>query len=154
MGTDKFELFLSVPHLWAKNSVLHKNIAMRIGHHDIGVCSWSLRAPDTHAMIGAIPSLGLSHCQLALTPLVLADEPICRQQIGLIQHSGLGLPAGMISFPGRGLFLHSCHSPQRRICARCRVAVARANRRTGDGSRPFAGDQKNLHAYWLYPAQQ
>jgi L-ribulose-5-phosphate 3-epimerase len=73
---------------------------MKMGPHDIGVCSWSLRAPDIRSMIASVRFLGLSHCQLALTPLILADEPSRTQQIDLIKHSALTLPAGMISFPG------------------------------------------------------
>ena len=69
-------------------------------NHDIGVCSWSLRPSDTQQLISTIRDLGLSHVQLALTPLVMADDKRRYQEIGLIKNSGLQLIAGMINFPG------------------------------------------------------
>lgn len=108
---------------------------MKIGFHDIGVCSWSLRAPHVQAMIAAIQSLGLSHCQLALTPLVMADDKRQYQEIGLIKNSGLTLTAGMINFPGEdystiatirrtGGFVSNEQWPMREKIARQAVAIA------------------------------
>jgi L-ribulose-5-phosphate 3-epimerase len=108
---------------------------MKIGAHDIGVCSWSLRSGDVQAMIAGVRSLCLSDCQLALTPLVLTDELSRQQQIGLIRHSGLGLPAGMISFPGEdyssipairrsGGFVPDNEWPRRREIAARVVSIA------------------------------
>jgi L-ribulose-5-phosphate 3-epimerase len=108
---------------------------MKIGRHDISICSWSLRAPNMQAMIASIHSLGLSHCQLALTPLVLAEETIRREKVESIQHSELGLPAGMISFPGEdyssisairrsGGFVPDAEWPRRREIAEQVMAIA------------------------------
>jgi sugar phosphate isomerase/epimerase len=108
---------------------------MKIGSHDIGVCSWSLRAPDTAAMIAAVGSLGLSHCQLALTPLVMADDKRRYQEIGLIKNAGLSLVAGMINFPGEdystiaairrtGGLVSDEHWPMRRKIAQQVIQIA------------------------------
>ncbi|HEY1684090.1 MAG TPA: sugar phosphate isomerase/epimerase family protein [Tepidisphaeraceae bacterium] len=108
---------------------------MKIGNHDIAVCSWSLRTTDPSAMIRATRELGLSHCQLALTPLVLADETSRQTQINLLLSSGLTWTAGMISFPGEdyasiasikrtGGFVPDADWPRRRQIAQDALAIA------------------------------
>lgn len=51
-------------------------------------------------MIAGVRELGLSHIQLALTPLTILDQDRRQQGIDAIKSSGLILTAGMINFPG------------------------------------------------------
>src|SRR5262245_5048448 len=73
---------------------------MKIAGHDIGVCSWSLKAPGTPELIQSVKKLGLGHMQLALIDLALADDKRRHQELGLLKNSGLVITAGMIGFPG------------------------------------------------------
>jgi sugar phosphate isomerase/epimerase len=73
---------------------------MKIAGHDIGVCSWSIGGKSTPELIESVKKLGLSHIQLALLDLAMADDKRKYQELGLIKNSGLTLTAGMIGFPG------------------------------------------------------
>ena len=73
---------------------------MQLHGHDIGVCSWSLRKPDMAALVAAVKSLGLSHMQLALEPLVMLDDKRKHTELGHLRQSGLKLTSTMINFPG------------------------------------------------------
>ncbi len=68
--------------------------------HPIGVCGWSLHPDGTADLIARVRRLGLTHLQLALSPLTkLADEDRA-DAVALLRDSGLTLAAGMISFEG------------------------------------------------------
>jgi L-ribulose-5-phosphate 3-epimerase len=71
---------------------------MNIRGHDIGVCSWSLRAADTADLIAKVRELGLSHLQLAFGPLLAMDEGARNRDLDLIRNSGLTITAGMMGF--------------------------------------------------------
>jgi L-ribulose-5-phosphate 3-epimerase len=73
---------------------------MRIAGHDVGVCSWSLRAADMRELVETVRELGLSHVQLALGPLVFLDDKRKHFELGQLRGSGLTITAGMIGFPG------------------------------------------------------
>lgn len=73
---------------------------MQIRAHDIGVCSWSLHPKNIAELIARVRELGLSHIQLALQPLLEADEAARNEDLARLRDSGLVLTAGMISFPG------------------------------------------------------
>lgn len=71
---------------------------MKLGPHDIAVCSWSLRPHDTQDLAEKVRSLGLRHVQLALGHLIQLDDRRKAQQLGHLR--GLEFTAGMIAFPG------------------------------------------------------
>jgi sugar phosphate isomerase/epimerase len=73
---------------------------LQIRGHDIGVCSWSLQPGDTDDLIARVRQLGLEHLQLALAPLVEADDESRARDVRRLRQSGLRLTAGMINFPG------------------------------------------------------
>jgi len=73
---------------------------MRLLGHDIGVCSWSLRAGGSSELVEKVRSLGLSHVQLALGPLLDSDEATRAREIGVLRDAGLSFTAGMIGFAG------------------------------------------------------
>ena len=73
---------------------------MRIGGHDIGVCSWSLQPKGTAHLVEMLKQLGVEHVQLALGPIVQLDDKRKFQELGHLRTSGLTVTAGMISFPG------------------------------------------------------
>lgn len=73
---------------------------MQIRGHDIGICSWCLRAPDAHALIQKVRQLGLEHVQLALVPLMALNEEAQGHEIETLRASGLKLTAGMLGFVG------------------------------------------------------
>jgi L-ribulose-5-phosphate 3-epimerase len=73
---------------------------MRIGPHDIGVCSWSLQHQGIAQLVELTKQLGLEHVQLALAPIVMLDDKRKFQELGHLKRSGLTLTAGMINFPG------------------------------------------------------
>ena len=73
---------------------------MRIGTHDIGVCSWSLQPKDVTSLIEMMKQIGLEHVQLALWPLVMLDDKRKFQELGILKRSGLTLTSGMMAFPG------------------------------------------------------
>jgi L-ribulose-5-phosphate 3-epimerase len=51
-------------------------------------------------LLKRVKQLGLAHVQLALEPLMAADEPTREVELQQLRESGLTLTAGMISFPG------------------------------------------------------
>lgn len=73
---------------------------MNIAGHDIGVCSWSLGPMETPELIKAVRELGLSHMQLWLRNLTLADDKRKAAEMSVLRSSGITITAGMISFPG------------------------------------------------------
>src|SRR5688500_396017 len=73
---------------------------MEIRGHAIGVCSWSLQPRDMSDLIHRMRQLGLEHVQLALAPLLDADQATRDEEIRRLRDSGLKLTAGMIGFPG------------------------------------------------------
>jgi len=73
---------------------------MKIGGHDVGVCSWSLRPKDTAELVGLVKQLGLAHVQLALGPLLFLDDKRKHFELGQLRASGVKLTGGMIAFPG------------------------------------------------------
>ena len=73
---------------------------MQIGGRDIGVCSWSLKPANTAALVRDVQSLGLSHVQLALGPLLDLEPAACDAEMAVLNTSGITLCAGMISFAG------------------------------------------------------
>lgn len=73
---------------------------MNIAEHDIGVCSWSLRPVDMADMVGKARQAGLEHVQLALLPLLSAEESARKRDLEVLTASGLTLTAGMINFDG------------------------------------------------------
>ena len=73
---------------------------MQIGGHDIGVCSWSLRPKSMADVVAGVRSVGLSHVQLALAPLVALDETRRQSELATLGQSGLTVIATMMSFDG------------------------------------------------------
>jgi len=73
---------------------------MEIRGHAVGVCSWSIHPRDVDDLIRRVRALGLEHVQLALGPLLEADDATRDAEIARMRDSGLKLTAGMISFPG------------------------------------------------------
>lgn len=73
---------------------------MKIGPHDIGVCSWSLRQPSAADLVRVCGELGLSHVQLALYPLLEMPESQRQADLAALREAEIELTAGMVSFPG------------------------------------------------------
>jgi L-ribulose-5-phosphate 3-epimerase len=73
---------------------------MQIAGHDIGVCSWSVKPNDMADLAARMKELGLEHVQLALGPLIRADEQKRQGELAVLRDSGLKITAGMISFRG------------------------------------------------------
>ena len=73
---------------------------MQIHGHDIGVCGWSLRPANTEELIAGVKSLGLSHIQLTLAPLLELDESRRQMELNQLRASGLKVTATMINFTG------------------------------------------------------
>ena len=73
---------------------------MEIRGHAVGVCSWSLHPRDVDELIRRVRALGLDHVQIALGPLLEADDATRDAEIARLRDSGIKLTAGMISFPG------------------------------------------------------
>jgi sugar phosphate isomerase/epimerase len=73
---------------------------MNIDGHDIGICSWSLHAPNLTQTLAGVKELGLAHLQLGLANLLTLDEA-GKQSLGeQIHAAGVSLTASMIGFPG------------------------------------------------------
>jgi sugar phosphate isomerase/epimerase len=73
---------------------------MKIDGHDIGICSWSLRAPSLAATLEGVKELGLAHLQLAVGDLLSLDDAGKKQVRDQLQAAGISLTASMIGFPG------------------------------------------------------
>jgi len=73
---------------------------MQIAGHDIGVCSWSLQPANISELISSVRQVGLEHVQLALRPLINADEATRANELRVLRESGLRLTSGMIGFAG------------------------------------------------------
>ena len=66
----------------------------------VGVCGWSLHPDGTADLIARVRELGLTHVQLALSPLASLDEAARAEAVAQLLDSGLTLTAGMMSFEG------------------------------------------------------
>ncbi len=66
----------------------------------MGVCSWSLGPRDVGDLVHRVRQLGLEHVQLALGPLLEADDATRDAEVQTLRDSGIKITAGMISFPG------------------------------------------------------
>ena len=73
---------------------------MKIGHHDIGVCSWSLNTSDLSEVATRVSEAGLSHVQLAVSPLANLDDARREQQLKFLKDAGIQVTAGMCAFDG------------------------------------------------------
>ena len=73
---------------------------MQVRGHDVGVCSWSLRPADTADLVAQVKSLGLSHVQLAVAPLIMLDDKRKHFELGQLRASGLKLTGTMMNYPG------------------------------------------------------
>lgn len=73
---------------------------MKIGSHDIGVCSWSLRTDSASELVKACGEVGLSHVQLALGPLLGKSEEDRQKEVGILRDGGITIASGMIGFAG------------------------------------------------------
>src|SRR5205814_10672386 len=73
---------------------------MRIGEHDIGVCSWSLAPKNMSDLVAMMRRLELSHTQLGLGELVAMDDASRAREIKTLRDGGVQLTAAMIGFPG------------------------------------------------------
>jgi L-ribulose-5-phosphate 3-epimerase len=73
---------------------------MKIGPHDLAVCSWSLNPAGIEELVNSLRNLGPSHVQLALAPLLFLDDKQKYRELGFLRNSGIALTAGMIGFPG------------------------------------------------------
>lgn len=73
---------------------------MKVGHFDVGVCSWSLRPANADQLVKSLRKLGLHHVQLALGPLVELDSDAQRAELETLEHAEVKITAGMIHFPG------------------------------------------------------
>src|SRR5262245_31737425 len=73
---------------------------MKVRGHDIGVCSWSIRPDGVSDLVSKLKSLGLSHVQLALAPLLAMPEQVRRDAVKSVRDAGVFVTAGMINFPG------------------------------------------------------
>jgi len=73
---------------------------MQIRSHDLALCSWSLPSGGMQQLVASLRTLGLSHSQLALEPLLFLDDKQKHLELGHLRASGINLTAGMIYFPG------------------------------------------------------
>src|SRR5205814_3437320 len=73
---------------------------MRIGEHDIGVCSWSLEPKTMSDLVAMMRRLELSHTQLGLGRLLAMDQPSRASEIKTLTDSRIQLTASMIGFLG------------------------------------------------------
>ena len=73
---------------------------MRIGEHDIGVCSWSLHPSGMSELVRLVRKLDLQHVQLATANLLALDDAARAGEIRVLRESGLKITSGMIGFPG------------------------------------------------------
>lgn len=73
---------------------------MEIRGHNIGVCSWSLQPKSMSELVRMVSAVGLAHVQLALRPLLMADETSRAGELRILRDSGLKLTSGMINFAG------------------------------------------------------
>jgi hypothetical protein len=73
---------------------------LKLGPHDVGVCSWSLQTADPSVLVGVLGRLGVGHLQLALEPILARPESEQLDSIKPLNDAGITLTAAMISFPG------------------------------------------------------
>ena len=73
---------------------------MELNHRPVGVCSWSLKPANVDQLIAGLRTLGLSHLQLALGPLLDQSAGDRQTTLAKLRDAGITLTAGMISFAG------------------------------------------------------
>jgi sugar phosphate isomerase/epimerase len=73
---------------------------MKIGAHEIAVCSWSLQPRGMADLATKMKQLGLNKVQLGLLELVQLDDKRKHQELGHLRAAGTGFTGGMIGFPG------------------------------------------------------
>ena len=73
---------------------------MRIGNHDIGVCSWSLQPKTMADLLEQVRKLGLEHIQLGFQWIQAMDEATRSAALAQLKSSNIKLTGGMMSFPG------------------------------------------------------
>ena len=73
---------------------------MRIGNHDIGVCSWSLQPKSMEELLGQVRRLGLEHIQLGFQWIQQMDDATRASALSQLSASGVKLTGGMMSFAG------------------------------------------------------
>lgn len=73
---------------------------MQLQGHDIGVCSWSLQPKDLADLVEQVKRLGLTHIQLALTPILFLDDKQKFRELTHLANAGMTLTGGMMAFPG------------------------------------------------------
>jgi sugar phosphate isomerase/epimerase len=73
---------------------------MRIGNHDIGVCSWSLQPKGMEDLLGQVRRLGLEHIQLGFQWIQEMDDAMRASALSQLKSSGVQLTGGMMSFAG------------------------------------------------------
>src|SRR5689334_7863023 len=73
---------------------------MRIGNHDVGVCSWSLQPKTMADLLEQVRKLGLEHIQLGFQWMQAMDDATRSAALAQLKSSGVKLTGGMMSFPG------------------------------------------------------
>ncbi len=73
---------------------------MKIGNHDIGVCSWSLQPKSMDDLLGQVRRLGLEHIQLGFQWIQEMDDATRASALAQLKSSGVKLTGGMMSFAG------------------------------------------------------
>jgi sugar phosphate isomerase/epimerase len=73
---------------------------MKIGNHDIGVCSWSLQPKSMEELLGQVRRLGLEHIQLGFQWIQEMDDATRAAALEQLKSSGVQLTGGMMSFAG------------------------------------------------------
>ncbi|MCH2138580.1 MAG: sugar phosphate isomerase/epimerase [Phycisphaerales bacterium] len=61
----------------------------------LGVCSWSLQPDSPPTLLEHVSATGISHVQLALTPLV-SNRDVWADTIGMLTDAGINVISGMI----------------------------------------------------------
>lgn len=73
---------------------------MKLGQHDIGVCSWSLQPKGMEDLLAQVRKLGLEHMQLGFQWIQEMDDATRASAISQLKSSGVQLTGGMMSFSG------------------------------------------------------
>jgi sugar phosphate isomerase/epimerase len=73
---------------------------MELGGHIIGVCSWSLQPKSMSDLVAKLKQAGLSHIQLALSPLLKMEDAQRDAEIAVLKSAGVQLLSGMVGFTG------------------------------------------------------
>ena len=70
---------------------------MKIGGHDIGVCSWSLHPKDMADLISQMKQANLAHVQLGLAGLSVAKD---KEDLDQLRAANITVTGGMVGFQG------------------------------------------------------